>query len=169
VNPLVETTCPNTSKGRYPWIGFRESRRVAGDEIFVFTDGSSKGGYGAVLVQAGVEPVVLTGWTAPTSTRNVGAELNGALLGLKAVRADAEVVLVCDYLGIAAWWAGHWKIKDAEVKERIEQIRNVIRDQWLVVKYVHHRGHQKLTEGDDFTKYNTMADEASTRANDGRG
>ena len=165
---LAESTCPNTSKGKYPWIRHRESRRVVGDDVYVFSDGSSLGGFGAVLVQADVAPLVLLGFERPGPTRNIAAELNGALLGLSNVRADASVVLVADYLGVAAWLTQNWKIKDMIVRAKIDEIKDVIRANWLTVKYVHHRGHQKPVEGDDFTAYNKLADNAATRANSER-
>ena len=164
---LAESTCPKTAGG-YPWVRHRESRLVLGDEIYVFSDGSSLGGYGAVVVQAGQEPLVLVGFELPGPTKNIAAELNGALLGLSHVRADASVVLVSDYLGVAGWMTGNWKIKDVTVKAKTTAIRDVIRANWLTVKYVHHRGHQRRAEGDEFTRYNKLADEAATRANSER-
>lgn len=161
---LIETTCPVTASHQHrEWVKFRESRRVTDESVFVFTDGSSKGGYGAVVIHPGEQPSVVSGFTEMTSTRNVGAELNGALLGLRAVRPESKVVLVCDYMGIAAWLSENWKIKDPEVRSKIDAIREVIRENKLTVKYVHHRGHQRTD--DDFTRFNTMADEASTLAN----
>jgi len=157
---IVESTCPKTSgnQKKYPFVRFRESRTVDDSAFFVFTDGSSLGAYAAVIAR-GAEIVTVGGFSPPTHTRNVGAELRGAKLGLEHVPDGARVVLVFDYLGVGAWMTGNWQARDVEVQEITGQIRSIIKTKCLDVVFVHHRGHQKpRDELDLFTRYNAAAD-----------
>ncbi len=160
----VYSTNPPTVKVPHQarWITFRESRECA-EALFVFTDGSSLGGFAAILVENGE---FLDGWQAwkkPTPTRNVAAELNGVLLGLSKLPPWAhEVVVVTDYLGPAAWLTRNWKIKKDEVRDKIAAIQEVIDVLCLAVTFVHHKGHQRPDES-DFSYWNTMADAYASR------
>lgn len=151
------------------WITFRESRTCASDAVtalgevvngptlWIFTDGSSKGGYGAVIVEPGKRVLKLAGYQKMTSTRNVGAELNGFQLGIENAPRGSRVMVVSDYLGIAAWMTRNWKIKDSEVRGKIGRCRAIVQDRELDVTYCHHAGHQK--DASDFTRWNALADE----------
>jgi len=140
------------------WITFRSSRECASaDVIYVFTDGSSLGGFAAVMVESGGFYDGWQGWQKPTPTRNVAAELNGVLLGLSKLPPWAhEVVVVSDYLGPAAWLTGNWKIKKVEVGNLVAAIQEVIAAFDLAVTFVHHKGHQK--DDSAFTRWNVLAD-----------
>jgi len=176
----AESTCPKTSglvqngatfegagqaRVPYPWVRYRESRCVDDQHVYVFTDGSSLGGYGAVVVEPGKSPAKYYGFTTPTKTRNVGAELNGAMLGLSNAPIGSAVVLVCDYLGVAAWLLGFHAIREAGTADQVEALEALIAERRLTVSYVHHRGHQQPTNGDDFTYFNTIADELADEGN----
>jgi len=140
------------------WVRFRQSRECSADRVWIFTDGGVKGktaGFGAVIVE-GTDAQFLQGRVPLTSTRNVGAELNGFLLGLRNVREGAEVTVVSDYLGIAAWMTGNWQIKDGEVRNAVSEAKQLIADKGLLVSFCHHKGHQK--DESDFTKWNNYAD-----------
>lgn len=138
-------------------------------KVYVFTDGSSLGGFGAVVVAPGKAPLELSGFVPATKTRNVGAELNGALLGLSHAPVSSQVVLICDYLGVAAWLCDLWSIKDDGTRAQVAAIEQVIRERQLDVAFVHHRGHQKDSPGDDFTKFNRLADSLADDANEANG
>ncbi len=138
------------------WVSLRESRETTPDLVWIFTDGSSKGGYGAVVIADG-EVTKLKGHADPTSTRNVGAELNGMLLGLENVPMGSRVAIVSDYLGVAAWLSGNWRIKDDEVRRKISRAHEIARERGIVfARLVHHRGHQK--DDSAFTRWNNLAD-----------
>lgn len=162
---LVESTSESvaTVPHQAKWIKFRNDRNCDSNRTFIFTDGSSNGGYSAVIVRGGIYQS-RSGWNNPTSTRNVGAELNGMLLGLQALNVSESVTIVSDYIGIAAWMSGNWKIKDPEVKNKINEAKTMIRTLSLDVDYIHHAGHQSDTS--EFTKWNSLADRLATIAND---
>lgn len=156
---IVESTCSKTAARGLSWVRFRAERRVDDSAFFVFSDGSSTGSFAAVVAKGSVEPTVIDGFAEPTTTRNVGAELNGARLGLQQVPDDSTVVLVFDYIGVGAWLTGNWKIKDPEVAEKIADMKRIIATKRLQISYVHHRGHQKVASEDDhFSRLNGAAD-----------
>lgn len=167
---LVESTCPKTSGitaqtyRKYPFVRYRESRSIDESAFFVFTDGSSRGSFAAVIVRGAEAAATVGGFEPPTHTRNVGAELKGARLGLQSVPEGSKVVLVSDYLGVGAWMTGNWQARDPEVREITRQMRSIIEVRRLDVIYVHHRGHQKPRDIHDlFTRYNAAADEHCTK------
>lgn len=155
------------------WVTFRESRScvhdavtqlgeiVNGAVVWAFTDGSLAG-YGAALVEPGKRIVKLAGREEMTGARNVSAELNGFLLALENLPVGARVVVVSDYLGVAAWMTGNWKIKNPEVRDRVERAKAIVIERELDLTFCHHAGHQK--DDSDFTRYNNLAD----RLADGR-
>lgn len=161
VKQIVESTDPkqSTIPHQKPWVRHRKSREIEGDHVYVFSDGSSLGSYAAVVVSP--KGVTRHGDKAPmTSTRNVGAELNGAILGLSNVESGSSVVLVFDYMGVGAWLTENWKIKDPEVQSKIDALRLVIKTKRLTVHYIHHAGHQR--DGSAFTRWNAEADALCT-------
>ena len=165
---LVESTNPPTVKIPHQarWIELRNSRSCDDDRVWIFTDGSSLGGYGAVILRPGLPRIELNEFEEPTTTKNVGAELNGLLLGLRNTMRDERVVIVSDYLGVAAWMTGNWKIKDDEVRHKIREARRIVQSRGLDVDFIHHAGHQK--DDSEFTKWNTVADRLATAANRGK-
>ncbi len=155
------------------WVTFRESRSCAhdavtqlgevvnGSVIWAFTDGSLAG-YGAALVEPGKRVVKLAGHEKMTGARNVSAELNGFLLAIENLPVGARAVVVSDYLGVAAWMTGNWRIKKEEVRVRIERAKAIVTERGLTLTFCHHAGHQK--DDSEFTRYNNLAD----RLADGR-
>lgn len=158
VKQVVESTDPKQAaiSHQRSWVRHRKSREIEGTGTWVFTDGSSLGTYGAVIVNPDGSTKKLSGKAPVTSTRNVGAELNGAILGLSNVEPDTSVVIVFDYMGVGAWLTWNWKIKDPEVDRKIDQLRLIIKTKRLTMHYIHHRGHQ--TDGSAFSKWNGVAD-----------
>jgi ribonuclease HI len=144
------------------WVTLLEDQSLLPGKLYAFTDGSSNGGYGAVLVEGGGGDVTThSGWDQPTSTRNVGAELNAMLLALRHAPEDSDLIVVSDYLGIAAWMTKNWKIKDPEVREKINQAGQMITEKNLDVLFCHHKGHQR--NNTDFTLWNSKADDLASR------
>ena len=174
VESTSKKTCsvPHQAK----WVSFRESRscfQTAIDQLgelaedreqltYAFTDGSSLGGFGCVLVRP-QDQESLSRWKKPDASRNVGAELEGFLLALDYAREGENLLIVSDYLGVAAWMTGNWKIKKEEVRWRIEKAKQIIEDKALMVRYCHHGGHQ--SDDSDFTRYNTLADRLAENGN----
>lgn len=155
----VLTTNERTSTlpGR-SWTKFLEDRQAAHDgRTWIFCDGSSTGNHAAVLVHAKGEVVRrLLRHAPPDSTRNVGAEVDAVLLGLEHAPPRTRVVVVSDYLGVAAWLAGHWKAHDEHIVARLEQARATVEERRLDVEFVHHAGHQR--DDSDMTRWNAEAD-----------
>lgn len=158
IEPKAESTQLSTAKGKYSkWVAHRASRDADPAMTWIFTDGSTTGRHAAVIVHKGGGVIQrLTGRAPRTSTRNVGAELNGMLLGLRHAPRGERVVVVSDYLGIAAWMTGNWKINDPEVRSKVEKAKAIIEDRGLTASFVHHAGHQ--SDASDFTRYNCEAD-----------
>jgi len=154
----VYSTNPGTVRVPHQakWVSLLEDRRCLANKVYVFTDGSSKGGFGAVVVTRACAKKY-AGFSEPTSTRNVGAELDGLLLGLEHAPRGSEVIVVSDYLGIAAWMTGNWKIKDQLVRGKIEHAMAIAEDRDLLLSFVHHAGHQDPDES-DFSYWNHEAD-----------
>lgn len=143
------------------WVTLLEDQSVHDGKLYAFTDGSSNGGYGVAIVKGGGEVTSHSGWEQPSSTRNVGAELNAMLLALRHLPEDCQVMIVSDYLGIAAWMTGNWKIKDPEVYKKIEQAKKMVEEKNIDALFCHHKGHQRNRT--DFTLWNTAADELASR------
>lgn len=143
------------------WITLLEDKDLQEGNLYAFTDGSSNGGFGVVIVEQGGDVTCTSGWKKPTSTKNVGAELNAMILALESVPAGREVIIVSDYLGIAAWMTNNWRIKDPEVRETIRLAEELIKDKNLTVTFGHHKGHQR--DGSDFTLWNSKADDLASR------
>jgi ribonuclease HI len=160
---LAQSTNPKTVavKHQAKWVSFRTDRSCSGDRIYVFTDGSSLGGFAAVFVFPDGHVRRQAAWVEPTGTRNVGAEMNGLLLGLKNAPLGAKICVVSDYLGCAAWLTGAWKIKDVEVRDKVNRALGIIEGRDLDVVYCHHGGHQK--DPSDFTRWNSEADRLATQ------
>ncbi len=153
------STCPRVTKAHKGCEHLKTTHLNEGT-VYIFTDGASTGHYSAVIAHRGGEPIPFAGYAEPTSTRNVGAELNGALLGLTKVldkHCAKPVVVVSDYIGIACWLTGNWKVKDPEVRSIVQRILDVARTKGINnLNFVHHRGHQ--TDKSDFTRLNCLAD-----------
>jgi len=143
------------------WVSFLEDKSLQRGRLYAFTDGSSNGGYGAVLVESNGSIECVSGWKEPTSTRNVGAELNALILALEAAPNGREVFIVSDYLGIAAWMTGNWSIKDQEVQATITRAKELVDQKDLDVTFCHHKGHQR--DNSAFTTWNSKADELASR------
>ena len=160
---IIESTNPSTVKVPHQakWVRFRENREPTEALVWIFTDGSivdkgTMGGYGAVVLHEGEERSY-SGKEALTSTRNVGSELNGLLMGLRNVPEGSELAIVSDYLGIAAWLSGNWKIKDSEVRRKINEAKKIANERNLTfARLIHHKGHQK--DDSAFTRLNHRAD-----------
>lgn len=156
---IIESTNASTVKVPHQakWVSLREDRETTADGlVWIFTDGSSLGGYGAVVIVDGTV-TKFRGHQKPTSTRNVGAELNGMILGLEHAPKGSQVAIVSDYLGVAAWLSNNWRIKDEEVRAKIRRARKIARERTLTfARLIHHKGHQK--DDSAFTRWNHLAD-----------
>jgi len=152
---LLESTARKTARGN-KWCSFRASRRVNSSVVHIFTDGSSTGWYGAVVLIDGVKVRRASAWEEAGPMRNVAAELRALVLGLQFAPRGRECVVVFDYLGVGAWMVGAWNMKNPGVREIIGRAREVIRTRQLTCSYVHHGGHQ--TDDSDYTYWNGVAD-----------
>ena len=93
---------------------------------------------------------------SPVSIANVGAELNGLLLGLEAAEPDSSVTVVHDYMGVGAWLTGGWEVRVPSVRQRVDAAMKLIEKKNLDIRFIHHGGHQK--DHSDFTRWNCVAD-----------
>ena len=162
VKRRVLTTNPASAERKYrvPWVFFTKDRSITPDKTWVFTDGSSSGWHAAKIVRPGVDVRSLCRFIEPTRTRNVGAELNGFLLGIKHVEDGSTVIVVPDFLNIAAWMTGAFEMKDEEVAEKIARAKKIVKSNELKLSFIHHAGHQK--DDSHFTFFNDQADKLCT-------
>jgi hypothetical protein len=163
IDPVVWTTEPKTAAGRANrWVQLRTSRYIAeppnpeAEHRWVFTDGSSSGWHTAVTVSPFRWVIGTSAFTTPDSTRNVGAELRGVLLGVSCQPNGSVVSLVSDYLGSAAWLTGNWGANDATVVDLTITILKTVQVKRLSVRFIHTRGHQR--DGSHFCVFNDWAD-----------
>ncbi len=161
---LVESTHPGTIKPAHQarWIRLRKSRGCDEDRTWIFTDGSSLGGFAAVILR-GEEMLTSADWKEPTPTKNIAAELNALVLGLREAKQGESVTIVSDYLGVAAWMTSNWKIKDQEVARIIKTAKTIVENLELDVRYIHHGSHQ--TDNSDFTRMNNLVDKLAGEMN----
>lgn len=159
IERFIETTKQSSAEhpGRRGWIRFRESRICTPDRLWIFTDGSTSGWHAAKIVRPGVDVRSLARLIPMTPTRNVGAELNGVLLGLKNAPDGAKVTLVTDFLNGPAWITGAYKINGEEIAEKIARAKQLIEGSRLSISFCHHGGHQK--DHSHFTHFNCGVDE----------
>jgi hypothetical protein len=163
IHPRVLTTSHEsaTKKGRAGWLDFLPSRSCADKSaIYVFTDGSSKGSYAAVIVDPS-DPLASseehTEFREPTDTANMGAEWKGLLLGLEHAPRGTGIVLVSDLLWLGAWIVGARNAEHPETISGIARAKELVLERGLELRLVHHEGHQK--DDSHFTRWNRRADE----------
>lgn len=162
----MESTDAKAASVQYKtnWLRFRHDRSITPDRLWMFTDGSTSGWHAAILVDTSGSVKEYARFIKMTSNRNVGAELNGLLLGLEKIEEYKTVTVVHDYVGVGAWTIGAWEAKKPEVIEAIAMIRKLIYDKKLEITFIHHGGHQDKIKGtrpichSDFTIYNCKVD-----------
>ena len=160
----MESTDQSTVKNYPgPWLKHRESRSISDDVVWLFSDGSSTGWFGAVIIHPGKSIRRLSKYEE-SPNRNINPEFNGAILGLEALEPGTKVNIVHDLLGLGAWVIGEWRMTKPAVKAKTDQIRKIIKEKNLDVHFIHHAGHQNKKRGErpicnsEFTKYNCEAD-----------
>jgi hypothetical protein len=100
-----------------------------------------------------------------TPNRNINAEFNGLLLGLKHVPDNSVVNVVHDLLGLSAWVIGAWAINKPEVRDKVDLIRACVESKKLDLRFLHHAGHQNKRKGprpicnSEFTFWNCVTDD----------
>lgn len=158
VKDFILTTSETAAKVKYKknWLRFTTSKSILPGYTWLFTDGSTTGWHAAVLVLPGLSVRKLAAHAAPTKSANVGAEMNGLILGLKHAQPGLPVWVVHDYVGVGAWVTGGWEVKTFEAQEQVREIEKIIDERNLTLHFTHHGGHQK--DACDFTKFNNMAD-----------
>ena len=161
----VETTKVVTAEReskKWP-IQLRHLRSLEADRTWIFTDGSGTGWYAAVILRPGCEKHYVTGYNE-RSGHNVGAELDGIVLGLENIRQGEKIAIVSDYLWNAYSVNGWYKINDSYLHERVLQIRRILETKGLSdALFIHHRGHQK--DSSDFSRWNNVADRLCRKQN----
>ena len=155
---FIQTTSKKAAAVQYKrnWLRHCEPFDLVPGYTWIFTDGSTTGWHAAVLILPGLSIHKLAAHEKPTSTRNVGAEMNGLILGLKHAQPGIPVWVVHDYVGVGAWITGGWEVKSFEMQEKIREIEKIIDERDLNLNFMHHGGHQK--DKSDFTTFNNLAD-----------
>ncbi len=157
--------------------------------IWAFSDGNAAGGVGVVLVEQGSEGSLSVSEAsitvdevfrdaglrrlgsgaeisdALTSLRNVLAELAGAYYVITHAEPGSRFTIVHDYVGVANWIEGRWKMESPIVAAIVEACQRLVRERGLTVAFRHQAGHQSTwAGGDEFARWNGRADELATAA-----
>lgn len=155
--PMLSTK--QKTADRNSWVDYRESRELdPADRWWIFTDGSTTGWHGAVIIAPGPSRTItfLSAYKQQTSTRNVGAEINGLILALENLPPRIQGFVVSDLLGVGAWATGHFERNNPEVITKYRKIDHLIRSRGHDLTFVHHGGHQR--DSTAFTTWNCVAD-----------
>ncbi len=155
--PMLSTK--QKTADRNGWVDYRESRDLEPiARWWIFTDGSTTGWHGAVIIAPGPPRTItfLSAYKKRTSTRNVGAEINGLILALENLPPQVQGFVVSDFLGVGAWATGHWAQNDPEVITKYRKIDHLISSRGHDLTFVHHGGHQR--DSTAFTTWNCVAD-----------
>lgn len=163
----MESTSRKTASRDY--INYRFDRSLDRDRYWVFTDGSTRGYYSAVVVDpAGQRVLFASAYKEMTATRNVGAEMNGLLLGLEKCPPGVDVTIVSDYLGVGAWMTGWQNANNDEVLDKIARAEALMMSKFRrvdpgedesayhSVRFMHHGSHQR--DDSPMTMWNCVAD-----------
>jgi len=156
---FVSTTSKKAAAVKYKknWLRYSESpAELLPGYTWIFTDGSTTGWHAAVLILPHLSIHKIAAHSQPTPTRNVGAEMNGLILGLKHAQPGIPVWVVHDYVGVGAWITGGWEVKSPEVQDQIREVMKIIDERDLTLNFFHHGGHQR--DDSQFTKFNNLAD-----------
>lgn len=154
---MLETTKQSVAEA-HAWTEFRRDRDLKPENrLWVFTDGSTSGRHGAVLIRPGAEVMFLSSFLR-SPMKNVGAELNAFLLALRHIPEDSRTTFVFDYMGIGAWVLGHYERKKEATKKMVGQAEDLLTEKGLMdtARFIHHGGHQR--DDSAFTLWNTVAD-----------
>ncbi|MBF7144919.1 MULTISPECIES: ribonuclease HI [Pseudomonas] len=137
------------------------------DVVEIFTDGACKGnpgagGWGALLVCAGVEKEL---WGGEPSTTNNRMELMAAIRGLEALKRSCQVNLVTDseYVmkGIQQWMP-NWKKRGWKTAAR-EPVKNADLWQLLDAQVARHQVSWQWVRGHTGHHGNERADDLANR------
>jgi len=137
-------------------IPFYSARCISPGRLWAFTDGSSKGGYGAVVIDPYKTISCYSGYARPSQIANVGAELDGVLLALSVLPKACTGVLVSDYVGLGQWLTKRCSTNSELVKDRLRLAMILLERRSLRLDYIQHKGHQR--DGSHFSTLNGMAD-----------
>jgi len=116
-------------------------------EVLAYTDGSfrnNKAGWAFSIWKNGEEIAFDSGTTPFIESNNIGAELAGAMYAMQwAKKNDTPVVIVHDYVGVAKWPLGEWKVNAVglakiHIKAYIELMS---KNKAYIVAYKHINGH----------------------------
>ena len=138
-------------------VELHNNHSIDADRTWIFTDGGGAGWYAAVIIRPCCEERRITG-CQQSSSNNVGAELDGVILGLDHTMPREKISIVSDYLWTGYYINGWCKVHHDYLYERVIQARKVIKEQKLTdVLFIHHGGHQ----GDQsvFSYWNKIADQ----------
>jgi len=160
--PVLETTSPTAAKVRYKsnWLRLRKDQSIGPGRTWIFTDGSSRGWFAAVIIDTKRGTIRRAATRVYPVSQNIGPEVCGLILGLELTPTHSPITVVHDYVGVGAWALGVWRC-DPEKKNRrlrvlVARVRKLIRRRKLDIKFIHHGGHQD--NGSDFTRWNCEAD-----------
>jgi hypothetical protein len=154
----VETTKPTTAEreGKKWAVKLRTGCSIDQERTWIFTDGSGTGSHAAVILRPGAQEQRVAGCN-PTSSRNVGAEVDGVILGLEHTVPGELIAIVSDFLWTVYYINGWYRLRDPYLLERVPKAREILKERGLAdALFVYHRGHQ--TDTSDFSRWNNIAD-----------
>jgi len=160
--------------------------------LYAFTDGNHRGGVGVVIARAAADPsdppeverelsatvleilrgARLPGLASPDEIHGALARLRNILSEVAAVYAAVGLVpegetvtVVHDYRGVAKYWTGEWRTKDAEIANLTGAAMKVATRRGLTVRFREQRSHKSHLYGrHDYRRLNARADALATAA-----
>jgi hypothetical protein len=158
VETTVRQTWEREAGVRKRPVVFKPDREIdADDQTWMFTDGSSSGWHSLVVLRPG-EQAVLSTRELGTTTRNIGAEMNGLLLALEAIVPGERVVLVSDLLWSIYYVLAWRNVKHPSLIEQVAAARALLDSRRPAsVRFIHVQGHRN--DGSALGYWNGVADQ----------
>jgi hypothetical protein len=157
VETTVRSTYDREAGQRKRPVIFKPDREIDSDETWMFTDGSSTGWYGLVVLRRGEDPR-LAARRIDMEMKNVGAEVNALLMALEAIVPGERVAVVADFLWSIYYVLGWWNAKHPALIEQVAAARALLDARRPAsLRFIHVQGHQN--DGSAFGRWNKVADQ----------
>lgn len=158
VETTVQKTFEREAGPRKRPVFFKPDREIDSDDTWMFTDGSSSGWSGLVVLRPG-QDVRVAARLGHTLTRNVGAEVNGLIMALEATQPGERVAVVSDFLWSIYYVLGWHNANDETLREQVAAARALLDARRPAsLRFVHVQGHVK-NDSSALGRWNRVADE----------
>lgn len=153
-----------SKKEAQAWLDKTSSTDPSKTEATIYVDGSydpttKRFSYGAVVLHNGQELCLNKAFKDKklSSLKNVAGEIKGARAAMDYCIAHGikSVTIFHDFLGIAKWCTGEWKVKKHGIEDYVKHYQKASKR--ILIRFKHVKGHSGDT-------YNKMADQLARKA-----